>query len=95
MLEVLGLTEPIKDRNVVVIEDMIDSGLTMSRLIEHLHSLGVADLKVATLFMKPGALRYNVKADYVALPIPNDFIVGYGLDYDGYGRNLRDVYTLL
>lgn len=93
--EVLGLTQTVKDRNVVVIEDIIDSGLTMSRLIKKLHSMEVADLKVATFFFKPEALKHDIKIDYVALHIPNDFIVGYGLDYDGYGRNLRDIYTLM
>lgn len=95
VLKVIGLTEQVNGRNVVVIEDMIDSGLTMNRLTAHLSALGAADLKVAVLFMKPEALRYDVKADYVALSIPNDFVVGYGLDYDGYGRNLRDIYTLM
>lgn len=93
--EVLGLNESVEGRTVVVIEDIIDSGLTMSRLVERLRIQNVEDLKVATLFFKPEALRYDVKIDYVAMHIPNDFIVGYGLDYDGYGRNLRDIYTLI
>ena len=93
--EIIGLNEDVKGRTVVIVEDIVDSGLTMSKMVEILKAKSVADLKIATLFFKPDALKYDLTLDYVVMPIPNDFIVGYGLDYDGYGRNLRDIYTLI
>ncbi len=92
--EILGLSEDITGRTVVVIEDIVDTGLTISKLVEKLGSMGAADIRVATLFHKPEALKYKVPLDYVAMEIPNDFIVGYGLDYDSYGRNHANIYTL-
>ena len=93
--ELIGLNEDVKGRTVVIIEDIVDSGRTMYGMVEKLKSMGVGELRIATLFFKPEALRYDLKIDYAAMEIPNDFIVGYGLDYDGYGRNLRDIYTLI
>lgn len=93
--EIIGLNEDVKGRTVVIVEDIVDSGLTMSKMVEILQNKGVSELKIATLFFKPDALKYPLNLDYVVMPIPNDFIVGYGLDYDGYGRNLRDIYTLI
>ncbi len=93
--ELIGLNEDVKGRTVVIIEDIVDSGRTMYGMVQKLKSLGVEDLRIATLFFKPEALQYDLTIDYVAMEIPNDFIVGYGLDYDGYGRNLRDIYSLL
>lgn len=93
--EIIGLNEDITGRTVVIIEDIIDSGLTMYNMVKTLKTRGVGELKIATLFFKPEALKYDLDIDYVAMHIPNDFIVGYGLDYDGYGRNLRDIYTLI
>lgn len=93
--ELIGLNEDVKGRTVVIIEDIIDSGRTMYGMVEKLKSMGVEDLRIATLFFKPEALKYDLTIDYVAMNIPNDFIVGYGLDYDGYGRNLRDIYSLV
>ena len=93
--ELIGLNEDVKGRTVIIIEDIVDSGRTMYGMVEKLKSMGVGELRIATLFFKPEALRYDLKIDYAAMEIPNDFIVGYGLDYDGYGRNLRDIYTLI
>lgn len=93
--ELIGLNENVKGRTVVIIEDIVDSGRTMYGMVEKLKSMGVGELRIATLFFKPEALRYDLNIDYAAMEIPNDFIVGYGLDYDGYGRNLRDIYTLI
>ena len=93
--ELIGLNENVNGRTVVIIEDIIDSGRTMFGMVEKLKSMGVGELHIATLFFKPKALKYDLTIDYVAMNIPNDFIVGYGLDYDGYGRNLRDIYTLI
>ena len=93
--ELIGLNEEVKGRTIVIIEDIVDSGRTMYGMVQKLKSLGAEDLRIATLFFKPEALQYDLTIDYVAMNIPNDFIVGYGLDYDGYGRNLRDIYTLI
>lgn len=92
--EIYGLEEDIKDRTLVIIEDIVDTGHTMSLMLEQLTAQNPADIKVATLLFKPDALKYQVKLDYIALEIPSDFIVGYGLDYDGYGRNLADIYKI-
>ncbi len=93
--EVLGLNESIKDRVVVIVEDIVDSGNTMVALTAELMKHEPAEVKIATLLFKPAALKQDLSLDYVALEIPNDFIVGYGLDYDGYGRNLKDIYKVI
>jgi len=92
--EVLGLNESIRGRSVIVVEDIVDSGNTMVALIAELMKHEPAEVKIATLLFKPAALRQDITPDWVALEIPNDFIVGYGLDYDGYGRNLKDIYKV-
>ena len=94
MKEVLGLNEDIKGRTVVIVEDIVDTGHTIDRLITQFEALEPKEIKIATLLFKPKALIKDVKPDYVALEIPNDFIVGFGLDYDGYGRNLQDIYKI-
>ena len=92
--EVLGLNESIEGREVVIVEDIVDSGNTMTSLLKELGNLKPANIKIATLLFKPAALVKKLDLDYIALEIPNDFIVGYGLDYDGYGRNLKDIYKV-
>ena len=92
--EIIGLNEDIEGRTVVILEDIVDTGNTIVRLLEQFESHNPKEIKVATLLFKPKALVKDVKPDYVALDIPNDFIVGYGLDYDGYGRNLEDIYKI-
>ncbi len=90
----MNLTEDIKDRTVILIEDIIDTGTTIHGLLNQLKPLGARDLKVATLLFKPDSLKCDVKPDYVGFEIPSKFIVGYGLDLDGLGRNLNDIYVL-
>lgn len=90
-----GLHEDISGRTVVIIEDIVDSGFTLVQLKEKLQECNPADIKVATLLFKPESLKYDVNIDYVALDIPPAFIVGYGLDYDEMGRNLKDIYTIV
>jgi len=93
--EIIGLNESVVGRNVVVVEDIVDTGITMERILSSLKAKGAADIRIATFLQKPDALQRDIKVDYVAMKIPNEFIVGYGLDYDGYGRNLKDIYTLV
>jgi len=92
--EIFGLIEEVKNRHVVVFEDIIDTGYTVHGLIENLNRQNPASLRVATLLFKPEALQLAIKPDYVAIKIPNEFIVGYGLDYEGHGRNLRNIYKI-
>lgn len=91
--ELIGFGEDIKGRDVVIIEDIVDSGNTMEKVVQRLNESEVKSIKIATLFYKPEAYKKNIPLTYVGLRIPNDFIVGYGLDYDGLGRNLKDIYT--
>lgn len=92
---VLGLNESIKGRSVVIVEDIVDSGNTMVSLLEELGKYEPEEIRIATLLYKPAAMKQKLSLDYVALEIPNDFIVGYGLDYNGYGRNLKDIYKVV
>lgn len=93
--QLIGLNEEIEGRTVVLLEDIVDTGVTIENLMTQLDSQKPKDVKVATLLFKPEACKKDVKLDYVGLEIPNEFIVGYGLDYDGYGRNLPDIYTVI
>ena len=92
--QAMGLTSSIEGRRVIVVEDIVDSGNTIVELKEILKEKGAAESKICTLLLKPGAYKKDVKLDYVAMEIPNDFIVGFGLDYDELGRNYKDIYTL-
>ncbi|MEP7264334.1 MAG: hypoxanthine phosphoribosyltransferase [Bacteroidota bacterium] len=90
----IGLNESIKDRHIIIIEDIIDTGDTAVYIINELKKQEPASLKFATILFKPAALKHNIKPDYAGFEIPTDFVVGYGLDYDGLGRNLNDIYKL-
>jgi hypoxanthine phosphoribosyltransferase len=91
----IGLDMPIVNRPIILIEDIVDTGKTMSELITQLNEHQPQSIKIATLIQKPDALKHKVVVDYVGFKIPNDFIVGFGLDYDGYGRNLPDIYQVV
>ena len=93
--ELIGLNESMEGRTVVVLEDIVDTGITISGTIEQIKSKNPAEVKVASLLLKPDALQKPVVIDYVGLEIPNEFIVGYGLDYNGLGRNLIDIYKIV
>ena len=93
--EVLGVSVDLEGKDVVLVEDIIDTGITMSHVLPIFQAKGVASVKIATMLMKPEKLKCNIKVDYCAMEIPNDFIVGYGLDYDGLGRNYKDIYTVV
>lgn len=90
----IGLQESIKGRDVIIVEDIIDTGDTALYIINELKQQEPASLKFATILFKPEALKQNIKPDYVGFEIPSDFVVGYGLDYNGLGRNLNDIYKL-
>ena len=92
--ELIGINENLEGKTVVIVEDIIDTGNTIVVLKEMFRQLNVKHLKIATLFLKPDAYKKDIKIDYVGMRIPDKFIVGFGLDYDGVGRNLADVYQL-
>ena len=93
--EVIGLNEDIAGRTIVIVEDIVDTGLTMQRLLETLGTRNPEAIHIASLLVKPEKLKVNLNIEYVAMEIPNDFIVGYGLDYDGFGRNYHIEYIRL
>ena len=93
--ELIGLSENIEGRTLVVVEDIIDSGITMREMLRMLKEKNPADIRVASLFVKPDNLQVELDIHYRCFDIANDFIVGYGLDYDQEGRNLSDIYKIL
>jgi hypoxanthine phosphoribosyltransferase len=93
--QLIGVNEAIEGRDVIILEDIVDTGITIEQILGQLKSFEPASLKVATLLYKPEAYQKDMAIDYIGIEIPNDFIVGYGLDYDGLGRNLADIYTLI
>jgi hypoxanthine phosphoribosyltransferase len=93
--ELIGLDEVLSGRTVVIVEDIIDTGITMGVTIEKLKKLEATEVYIATLLFKPNAFRMNYEIDYIGMEIPNDFIVGYGLDYDQHGRNYPDIYKII
>lgn len=92
--EVLGINEDLTGRTVIIVEDIVESGRTMRQMIEALGTRRPASVHICTLFFKPDKLREELSLDYVVFRIPDDFIVGYGLDYDQQGRGLKDIYTI-
>jgi hypoxanthine phosphoribosyltransferase len=93
--ELIGWNEDIKNKTIVVIEDIVDTGNTLDRIVDELIIRKASEIKVAALLYKPAAYTKDIPVDYVGFEIPNDFVVGFGLDYNGYGRNLPAVYTLI
>jgi hypoxanthine phosphoribosyltransferase len=93
--QLIGINRDLKDRVVVVLEDIVDTGVTLDTIIRQLSGYEPAEIKVATFLHKPDAALKEVQLNYVGMEIPNNFIVGYGLDYEGYGRNFRDIYRLV
>jgi hypoxanthine phosphoribosyltransferase len=92
--QLIGINENLQGRTVVIVEDIVDTGNTIEELKAIFKEKGVKNLKIATLFFKTEAYKKDIRIDYVGIRIPNKFIVGYGLDYDGLGRNLPDVHQL-
>ncbi|MCK5137531.1 MAG: hypoxanthine phosphoribosyltransferase [Bacteroidales bacterium] len=93
--QLIGINRDLKNRVVVVLEDIVDTGVTLETIIRQLSGYQPAEIRVATFLHKPEATVREVKLDYVGIEIPNDFILGYGLDYDGYGRNFKEIYQLV
>jgi len=92
--KLIGINEEIKGRTIVIIEDIVDTGNTVHNIAEQLKELGAHEIKIATLLFKPKAYTKSLPIEYAAIVVPNDFLVGYGLDYNGLGRNLADIYVL-
>jgi len=92
--ELIGLSEDVSGRTVVIVEDIVDTGVTLDKLFTVLKRKNVKQIKVATALLKTEAYKKDLKIDYVGIEIPNNFVVGYGLDYDGLGRNLKEIYIL-
>ena len=93
--EVIGLNEDLTGRTVVIVEDIVDTGFTMKRMIETLGTRHPESIHICSLLVKPDKLQVPLNIEYAAIEIPNDFIVGYGLDYDQQGLQLRDIYTIV
>ena len=92
--ELIGLNEEIKGRHIILVEDIVDTGITMGMILEDLKRFEPADVRIACFCHKPDAFTKSFPIDYLGMNIPNEFIVGYGLDYDGFGRNLPDIYKI-
>ena len=90
----IGLDEPLKDRHVIIIEDIVDTGNTLNQFLPQLHNQQPASLKIAALLHKPAALEYPIVIDYLGFSVPDIFLLGFGLDYDGLGRNLAEIYQI-
>ena len=93
--QLIGINFDLKDRVVVVLEDIVDTGITLETIIRQLSGYEPAEIRVATFLHKPDSTILDVKLDYLGIEIPNNFILGYGLDYDGYGRNFKEIYQLV
>jgi hypoxanthine phosphoribosyltransferase len=90
----IGINEDLLGKTVVVLEDIVDTGVTIENIIKQLKGYEPAEIRIATFLFKPEAVQVDMKLDYIGMEIPNDFIIGYGLDYNGYGRNLADIYKI-
>jgi len=93
--EVIGLNIDITDRPVIIVEDIIDTGLTMAYMLDTLKGHNPASIDICTLLLKPTKLQVKLDIRYCCKEIPDDFVVGFGLDYDGFGRNTKDIYTII
>ena len=93
--ELIGWNEDIKNKTIVIVEDIVDTGNTMERIVGELVIRKAAEVRIAAMLFKPAAYTKDIPLDYIGFEIPNDFVVGYGLDFNGFGRNLPSVYTLI
>jgi len=95
LTSLIGINEDISGRDIMILEDIIDTGHTLAKIIPSLKELQPASIRVATLLFKPLALKADIAIDYIGMEIANEFIVGYGLDYNGLGRNLKEIYQVI
>ncbi|MCF8226330.1 MAG: hypoxanthine phosphoribosyltransferase [Bacteroidales bacterium] len=93
--QLIGINQDLKDRSVVILEDIVDTGETLDTIIRQLSGYEPREILVATMLYKPEAIQKSIHLDYVGFEIPNEFVIGYGLDYNGYGRNLSEIYTMV
>ncbi len=93
--ELIGINQDLTGRSLIIVEDIIESGLTMQHLLKILGSKNPREIHIAALLVKPERLKVDLHIDYPVMEIPNDFIVGYGLDYDGFGRNYPTIYKII
>jgi hypoxanthine phosphoribosyltransferase len=93
--ELIGLNEDIKGRHLIIVEDIVDTGLTLDKFLKDLEKFEPASIRLACFTFKKDAFKKSFRIDYLGISIPNEFVVGYGLDYDGYGRNLPDIYKIV
>lgn len=93
--ELIGLEHNIFNRNIIIVEDIVDTGKTLHHILEEFKELGSKSIEILTLLYKPEANKIPLDLKYIGFEIPNDFVVGYGLDYDGYGRNFKDIYKVV
>ena len=93
--EIIGINENLSGRDIVIVEDIVDTGRTMKQMVDSLATRNPASIHICTLFVKPDKLEEPLDIEYAAFSIPNDFILGYGLDYDQQGRGLKEIYTLV
>jgi hypoxanthine phosphoribosyltransferase len=92
--EMIGLEKDLEGKHILILEDIIDTGKTLHHFLETLNAKKVASIKICALLQKPEALQFEIKTDYLCFNIPNKFVVGYGLDYDGFGRNIPEILQL-
>ncbi len=95
VITAIGLDMDLVNREIIIIEDIVDTGKTLSQFLPQLMNQRPASLKIAALLHKPEALEHDIKIDYLGFSVPNKFLLGYGLDYDGLGRNLKEIYQLV
>ena len=93
--EIIGMNTDITGRPVIIVEDIVDTGLTMAHMLDTLKGHNPQSIDICTLLLKPSKLQVKLDIKYCCKEIPDDFVVGYGIDYDGFGRNTKDIYTLL
>jgi hypoxanthine phosphoribosyltransferase len=92
--QLIGINEDLTGRTLVIVEDIVETGISMEKLLAMLREKNPADIKICTLFFKPGKFQKDFKIDYIGKSIGDDYIVGYGFDYNGYGRNLDQIYVI-
>lgn len=92
--QIIGFGDEVVGKDIILVEDIVDTGLTLEDILVQMKEIGVKSVKIASLLYKPDSFKGSYKVDYIGKSIPNDFILGYGLDYDGYGRNLKDIYVI-